>query len=103
MYQYYGFTPRLIIQHRLLSFRVPDHELCFLGVREIPLQTGSKRKVPHDFTMNFPPLFVSIMVAHWTFGHVLVLYLAVDVAIVDARVISFMRQIKGAHYFLALL
>ena len=30
----------------LLPFRVPLHEVCLLRAHEIPLQTGSDRKVP---------------------------------------------------------
>jgi hypothetical protein len=44
----------------LLPFRMPLHELHFLRVYEIPLQTGGDRKVPYHFSRNFPvPSLVS--------------------------------------------
>ena len=56
----------LRIIFRLLPLRVPLHELCFLRVYEIPLQTRSDRKVPHHFSGNFlVPSLVPSLAAHW--------------------------------------
>src|SRR3954447_22674379 len=52
----------------LLPFRVPLHELCFLTVHVIPLQTESQRKVPYHLSRRF--LFPNLYRPWPHFGHV---------------------------------
>src|SRR4051812_32812361 len=94
------FTPFWIFQHYIFSVRVPPHELCFLVVREIPLQTGNEGKVPHNFLRFFLPFLVSSGIAHRTCDHVCVLF-PINVAMIDAHVVFFMRKSKGHTTFLA--
>ena len=94
---------RIISIVGLLPLRVPAHELCFLRIYEIPLQTGSDRKVPYNFLRSFlSGLLVSRSIAHWTAGFFHVL-LPINDAIIDACVVSNVRQIKRANNFLGLL
>src|SRR3954466_2987088 len=74
----------------LLPFRMPSHELRFLRVREIALQTWSDRKVPRHFSRCFLPFLVSTHAAHRTCGFLRVLA-PINDAIVDAYVISNVR------------
>jgi hypothetical protein len=83
------FMPLWIIQHRLLSFRVLSHELCFLAVQK-PLQARNEWEVPHNFMRRFLPFLVSISIAQRTFGLGLMLITIHD-AVIDARVDFFVR------------
>jgi hypothetical protein len=87
----------------LLPICMPSHELCFLRVYEIPLQTGSDRKVPYHFLRYFlVPYLVSSLVAHRTCGSLRVL-IPIKCAIIDAGVVLNIRQVQRAHDFLGLL
>src|ERR1041385_8363595 len=62
---------------------MPSHELCFLRVYEIALQTGSDRKVPYYFSRNFlVPSLVSCLAAQRTCGVILVL-VPIKSAVID--------------------
>ena len=74
----------------LLPIRVPTQELCYLRVREIPLQTRSDRKVPHHFSRSFLPLLVSSDAAHRTYGRLRVL-VPINDAIVHAHMVFHVR------------
>ena len=74
----------------LLPIRVPTQELCYLRVREIPLQTRSDRKVPHHFSRSFLPLLVSSDAAHRTYGRLRVLA-PINDAIVHAHMVFHVR------------
>ena len=95
--------PRIISIVGLLPLRVLAHELCFLRIYEIPLQTGSDRKVPYNFLRSFLScLLVSRSIAHWTTGFSRVLP-PINKAIVDACMVPNVRQIKRENDFLGLL
>ena len=56
---------RIISIVGLLPLHVLAHELCFLRIYEIPLQTGSDWKVPYNFMRSFlSRLLVSRSIAH---------------------------------------
>ena len=56
---------RIISIVGLLPLRMPTHELCFLRIYEIQLQTGSDRKVPYNFLRSFLScLLVSRSITH---------------------------------------
>ena len=74
----------------LLPFRVPLHELCFLTVHEIPLQTGSDRKVPYHFSWSFLPTLVPSVAALRTCRSVLIV-VPINYAIVDAGMVFLVR------------
>jgi hypothetical protein len=87
----------------LLPIHVPSHELSFLRVYKIPLQTGSDRKVPYHFPRYFlVPYLVSSLDAHQTCGSLRVL-IPIKCAIIDAGVVLNIWQVQRAHDFLGLL
>jgi hypothetical protein len=75
----------------LLPIHVPSHELCFIRVYEIPLQTGSDRKVPYHFPRYFLVLYlVSSLAAHRTCGSLRVL-IPIKCTIIDAGMVLNVR------------
>src|SRR5664279_3961232 len=83
-------------------FLVPTHEMCFLLVCVIALQTRNERKVPYNLPRTLLSTLVAGVLAHWTHYTSRVLVL-IDDAIIDARVVSSVRQIKRAQDFLGLI
>src|ERR1041385_2922519 len=82
---------------------MPSHELCFLRVYEIALQTGSDRKVPYYFSRNFlVPSLVLSLAAHRTCGVILVL-VSIKCAFIDACVVFNVWYVEGEHDLLGLI
>src|ERR1041385_3539809 len=80
---------------------VPGHEICFLGIYEIPLQTRSDRKVPYHSSRNFLPSLVSTNTTHRACGFLFVLT-PIDHAIIYEDVVFNVRKIERAQDFLGL-
>src|ERR1041385_5666392 len=80
---------------------MPGHELCFLGIYEIPLQMRSDRKVPYHFSRNILPSLVSTNTARRACGFLFVLT-PIDHAIIYTYVVFNVRKIERAQDFLGL-